>query len=184
MADESTTVVLGIPIPSTDPVFLAIVGTHVLFGLAAVIVGAVAMLSNKRRGRHSRVGTVYFWCLFGVFVTMSAVSFMRWAADYHLFILGALSFAAANLGRAAARRHWRQWPRVHLAGMGTSYVLLLTAFYVDNGPNLPVWRELPNVVFWILPGAVGAPLIVHALYRHPVALAFDHVSRSASKRTV
>jgi hypothetical protein len=34
-----------------------------------VITGAVAMLSNKGRGRHSRFGTVYFWCLFGVFAT-------------------------------------------------------------------------------------------------------------------
>ena len=84
MADENTTVVLGIPIPSTDPVFFAIVGVHVLFGLAALITGAVAMLSKKGRGRHSNLGTVYFWCLFGVFVTMSILSFMRWAENYHL----------------------------------------------------------------------------------------------------
>jgi len=118
MTDENTALVLGIPIPSTDPAFLALVGIHVLFGLATVIVGAAAMLSNKGSGRHSRFGTVYVWSLFGVFVTMSALSFMRWAADYHLFILGALSFAAANFGRAAARRRWRQWPRLHLTGMG------------------------------------------------------------------
>jgi FtsH-binding integral membrane protein len=95
MAIEGTTVVLGIPIPSTDPVFLAIIGVHVLFGLAAVIFGAVAMVSKKGRGRHSDFGTIYFWCLFGVFVTMSALSFMRWSENYHLFILGALSFASA-----------------------------------------------------------------------------------------
>src|SRR4029450_12786244 len=99
MTSENTTVVLGIPIPSTDPVFLAIIGVHVLFGLATVTAGAVAMLSNKGRGRHSNSGTVYFWCLFGVFVTMSALSFMRWAENYHLFILGALSFASAVFGR-------------------------------------------------------------------------------------
>ena len=28
--------------------------------------------------------------------------------------------------------------------MGASYILLLTAFYVDNGKNLPLWRELPE----------------------------------------
>ena len=61
----------GIPIPSTDPVFLAVVGVHVAFGLAAVIAGAVAMLSQKGRGRHSNLGTIYFWLLIGVFVTMS-----------------------------------------------------------------------------------------------------------------
>ena len=83
MTHESITVVLGIPIPSTDPFFLAIVGIHVLFGLAAVTAGAVAMLSNKGRGRHSNWGTTYFWSLLGVFVTMSALSFMRWAENYH-----------------------------------------------------------------------------------------------------
>ena len=122
-------------------------------GLQSVIAGAAAMLSKKGRGRHSNLGTIYFWCLFGVFVTMSALSFMRWAANYHLFILGALSFASAYFGRTAARRHWRQWPRLHLTGMGASYIVMLTAFYVDNGKNLPLWKELPQIAFWFLPGA-------------------------------
>ena len=146
MADQ-TTVVLGIPIPSDDPVFLGVIGIHILFGLAAVITGAVAMLSTKGRGRHSNWGTIYFWCLSGVFATMSALSFMRWADDYHLFVLGTLSFASAYFGRTALRRRWRQWPPLHLTGMGASYVLLLTAFYVDNGKNLPLWRELRDIAF-------------------------------------
>jgi len=108
--DENTTVILGIPIPSTDPAFLTIVGIHVLFGLAAVTTGAVAMLSRKGRGRHSSWGAIYFWCLSGVFATMSALSFMRWVENYHLFILGALAFASAYFGRSAARRRWQQWP--------------------------------------------------------------------------
>ena len=87
MANENPTIVLGIQIPSTDPVFLAIVGVHILFGLAAVAAGAVAMLNKKGRGRHSNWGTIYFWCLFGVFVAMSALSLMRWAENYQLFIL-------------------------------------------------------------------------------------------------
>jgi hypothetical protein len=162
-------------------VFLGNIGVHVLFGLAAVIVGALATLSNKRRGRHSSLGTMNFWCLFAVFATMSAVSFIRWAADYHLFVLGVLSFAAANFGRMPVRLRWREWPRLHLTGMGTSYVLMLTAFYVDNGPNLPVWRELPDLAFWVLPSAIGAPLILYALSGHPVVLAFDRASKSDSK---
>src|SRR6476646_2356043 len=114
MPNESTTVVLGIPIPSTDPVFLTIIGVHVLFGLAAVITGALAMLSQKGRGRHSNFGTIYFWCLFGVFVTMSALSFLRWAENYHLFILGVLSFTSAIFGRIAVQWRLHQWPRLHL----------------------------------------------------------------------
>ena len=163
----------GIPIPSSDPVFLAIVGVHVLFGLAAVITGAIAMLAEKG-GAGTRIsGTTYFWCLAGVFATMGALSIMRWAENYHLFVLGTLSFISALLGRTAARRHWHQWPRVHLTGMGTSYIFMLTAFYVDNGKNLPLWKELPQIAFWLLPGAVGVPLILNALHRHPLVLAFD-----------
>jgi hypothetical protein len=167
----NTTVALGIPIPSTDPIFLSIVGVHVLFGLAAVIAGVVAMLNRKGRGRHSSWGKLYFWFLFGLFGTMSMLSFMRWAENYHLFILGTLSFASACLGRLAAQRRWQQWVRFHLSGMGASYILMLTAFYVDNGKNLPVWRELPQIAFWLLPSAIGVPVIVYTLFRHPLVLA-------------
>jgi hypothetical protein len=62
--------------------------------------------------------------------------------------------------------------------MGASYIFLLTAFYVDNGPNLPLWRRLPDIAFWILPSAIGLPLILRALYRHPTVLAFDRSERS------
>ena len=182
--EQNTTAVLGIPIPSTDPVFLAIVGVHVLFGLAALITGALAMLSKKGSGQHSKLGTLYFWCLFGAFVTMSILSFMRWAQNYHLFILGVLSLASAYLGRSAARRHWRQWPRLHLTGMSASFIFMLTAFYVDNGKNLPLWRELPEIAFWFVPSVIGVPLIVYALFRHPLVLHFDrlkaHIVRSAN----
>jgi hypothetical protein len=182
MSDERTTVVLGIPIPSDDPVFLAVVAIHVLFGLAAVIAGAGAMLSRKGRGRHSTWGVRYFWCLGGVFATMSILSFMRWAENYHLFILGALSFASACFGRIAARTNLWQWPRLHLTGMGLSYIAMLTAFYVDNGKNLPLWRDLPQIAFWILPAILGAPLILRALLRHPLVLSYDHVHQHLDGR--
>ncbi len=54
--------------------------------------------------------------------------------------------------------------------MGLSYILMLTAFYVDNGKNLPLWRELPQIAFWFLPSAVGVPLILYALLWHPLVL--------------
>jgi hypothetical protein len=52
--------------------------------------------------------------------------------------------------------------------MGLSYILMLTAFYVDNGKNLPLWRELPQWAFWVLPGAIGIPIIIRAQLRHPL----------------
>lgn len=176
MAHANTTLALGIPIPSTDPVFLGVVAIHLLFGLAAITSGAVAMLSRKGRGRHARYGALYFWSLCGVFGTLSALSFLRWAENSPLFIIGVVAIASAYLGRSAARQRWRQWPRLHLVGMGLSYIALLTGFYVDNGKNLPLWRALPPIAYWLLPGAIGVPLILNALYRHPFIRAF-HQSR-------
>jgi hypothetical protein len=182
MSPENTTIVFGIPVPSIDPTFLAIVRVHIAIGVVAVAAGALAMLSGKGRGRHSTFGTVYFWSLSGLFVTMSALSFMRWAENVHLFALGALSFALAGFGRVAVRRRWRQRFRLHLASMGVSYVLMLTAFYVDNGKNLPLWRELPQIAFWLLPGIVGAPLILYALMRHPLVLASERLRAPSTDR--
>ena len=50
--------------------------------------------------------------------------------------------------------------------MGTSYIVLMTAFYVDNGPRLPVWDRLPELTFWIVPSLIGIPLVVRAVVRH------------------
>lgn len=160
--------VAGIEIPSADPAFLAMVGIHILLGLTCVVVGALAMLSTKRRGRHSTFGTVYYWCLMVLFGSAMFLSAMRWAEDYHLFILGALSFGSAWLGRTAVRRGWPGRFKVHLTGMGLSYILLLVAFYIDNGRQLPVWKDLPTFTYWLLPFVVGMPIIVWALFRHPV----------------
>ena len=165
---DGTTDIAGIEIPSSNPVFLTIVGVHVLLGLACVIAGAIAMLSQKRPGRHPRNGRIYFWCLAGVFLTATSLAAVRWTHDYHLFILGALSFTAAYLGRRARQHRWRHWVRLHITGMGSSYVLLLIAFYVDNGKSLPLWRGLPPVSYWLLPAAIGIPIIVRALLWHPL----------------
>ena len=157
-------VVFGIPLPSRAPIFLGLVAIHVAFALVAVAAGLLAMLSAKGRGRHCRCGKIYFWALAGVFATMSALSYLRWAEDYPLFLLGAVSFSAALLGRWAVRRGRL---RLHLASMGCSYIVMLTAFYVDNGKSLPLWQELPQLAFWIIPAALGAPIIVYYLFRLP-----------------
>ena len=162
------TTIGGIPLPSDTPLFLAFIALHIAAGLTAVIAGAVAMLSRKRPGRHPLAGTIYYWALAAVSVTMSILAISRWDEDYHLFVLGLLSFVAATIGRTARRRVWPSWARVHTTGMGTSYILMLTAFYVDNGPNLPLWRELPLLAFWILPALIGAPILANALLRHPL----------------
>jgi uncharacterized membrane protein len=168
---DDTGIVFGIPVPSGDRAFLIGVHIHILVGIACVLAGAVAMLSRKGRGRHSRYGAIYYWSLAAVVATATWLSLMRWDENYHLFLLGAFSLLAASLGRTALRRRWHGWARLHIAGMGLSYILMLTAFYVDNGRSLPLWKELPQIAFWLLPAALGLPLLLHAMARHPLARA-------------
>lgn len=165
---DTQSIVAGIPIPSTSPIFLGAVAVHVALGLICVVTGLLAMLSVKRRGNHSNLGTIYHWCLLAVALTAAGLAFVRWAEDAHLFVLGVLSFGSAHLGRTALRKRWSNWPYFHVSGMGASYILLLTAFYVDNGKNLPLWRELPQVAFWVLPSAIGVPIIAYVLRTHPL----------------
>ena len=166
MSASDVTVIAGIEIPSTSPIFLTIVGLHIAVGLACVIAGAVAMLSPKAPGRHPAFGTIYYWCLAAIFLSATALAIVRWREDYDLFLLGALAFAAASMGRAARRGLWHGWTTWHITGMGLSYTVLLTAFYVDNGKSLPFWKELPPISYWIIPAALGLPLIAHALRQY------------------
>jgi hypothetical protein len=40
--------------------------------------------------------------------------------------------------------------------MSLSYVVMLIAFYVDNGKQLPIWKAPPQSLYWLLPVAVAA----------------------------
>jgi len=165
----SETVVAGIVIPSTSAIFLAGVGVHVAFALVAVAAGLGAMLSPKGLRRHRRFGRLYVWALTGVVATAAALALARWAQDKALFVLALIAFAAGWYGRWAQRRAWPGWVRHHIAAMGGSYVTMLTAFYVDNGRSLPIWRSLPTIAYWAVPSLVGAPIILAAMLRHPLA---------------
>ena len=154
--------ILGDQVGSTAPVFLAFLAVHVIAGTTAVITGAIAALTRKGSPRHVRAGRWFYRSITAVFATATALSILRWRQDYHLFIIGAVAFAAATIGYLHRRRH-RPGDAGHIAGMGVGYVAMLTAFYVDNGPHLPLWDRLPPVTFWFLPAAIGAPIITRAI---------------------
>ena len=90
--------ILGIKVPETDPVFLAVLAIHVPAALVSVVSGAVAALSTKGSARHIRSGRVYYWSLGLVFVTATTMAAMRWAEDYHLFVIGSIAFTAGSVG--------------------------------------------------------------------------------------
>ena len=165
---EKETILFGIPIPSDNKLFLAIVAIHIVLGIVCVVSGILAMLNKKGGHVHRLSGRVYFWGLVLVFLTVVPLTIMRWPFNNHLFLLGALSAGAAFFGRRLARNQRPGWTRTHTWCMGLSYVFLLTAFYVDNGKNLPFWNQFPYLFFWVFPAAIGLPIIIYAVLRHPL----------------
>jgi hypothetical protein len=133
------------------------------------VTGAIAALSPKRPATPPG-GTLYSRSLTVVVASAAWLAALCWPQDAYLLVLGTLALAAATLGRTARRRQWRwqrwRWVRLHLTGICTSYILLLTAFYVDNGKHLPIWQRLPHLAYWLVPSAVGLPLVARALTRH------------------
>ena len=157
--------VVGLEIPPAGPVFAGALACHVAAGLTCVVAGALAATAAKRPGRHTRSGTVYLWSLAVVFASATVMAVPRFARDWHLLLIAVVALAAGSLGYLARRRRRRGWLRLHILGMSGSYIALLTGFYVDNGPNLPLWNRLPTVALWVLPSLVGVPLVLRALAR-------------------
>jgi uncharacterized membrane protein len=158
--------VLGLQVSSTSPVFLAILAVHVSAALVAVLTGAGASISRKGSLAHRRCGRWYRGALIPTVLSAAALVAVRPAQDRPLLLLGTAAVVAAVLGRHPGRRGpAAAGDSRHAMAMVTSYLALLTAFYVDNGPHLPLWNRLPSLAFWLGPALIGLPLLGWSLRR-------------------
>lgn len=131
---------------------------HVLAATGGLILGPVAMAARKRRGRHTRAGGVYHWLMLVTCVTAVGMAVLEWGRIWWFVPIAVFSYANALLGYLAVRIRWRGWLQEHIAGMGGSYIALITALLVVNSQPAPMW-------VWFLPTAIGTPLIVVAIAR-------------------
>jgi len=160
---EQLSRLVGAPVTLAFGLLLVV---HIVAGLTCVISGAMALLSKKQPGRHPAFGEVYYAALAVVFVTATGMAALRWTESAYLFVLGCIAFAFGSLGYTVRKRRWPGWLTVHMVGMSLSYIVLLTAFYVDNGPKLPLWDRLPTLAFWIGPSLIGLPFLVRTMRRY------------------
>jgi uncharacterized membrane protein len=157
----------GLVVSSTNPLFLTILAIHVLAALIAVISGAVvALRRDKGSRRHVVIGRWYFRVLIVTAATAVVLAGFAPRRDGVLAVLAVLAAAASTAG-VLHRRRGRAGDRGQIIAMGASYTLMLIAFYIDNGKSLPIWRSLPTVGYWLIPGTVGAAITVLAARRHP-----------------
>ncbi len=161
--------IFGIPLSFFLPLVV-----HAWAGLAAGVTGVAAFSSPKRRGRHHRWGKSYLWAYTLVFLTATILSVQQWSTDAYLFFMAltGYGFALGGYGARCFRQEaWlmhfvgKQWVIVHIVGMIGSYIVLWTAFYVDNAHLIPGLNQLPPLTFWVLPTVIGLPFIVLSISR-------------------
>jgi len=140
---------------------LLFVSVHIPAGLIALIAGIVAMLSRKGARWHRRAGDTYLIAIAVIAATAAGLVATRGPQFNHLLVLAALAAAFAYGGYFIRGSN----QGLHIAAMGLSYVVMVTAFYVDNGPKLPFWNQFPATVFWIGPAVIGLPIIIRAMWR-------------------
>jgi hypothetical protein len=153
--------------------FLPLV-VHALAGLTTGVTGVLAFRAPKSRGRHHQWGKSYLWAYSVVFLTATILSVQRMPSDAYLLVLATLGYGLALCGYVARRFRQeslvrrmvgKRWVVVHIIGVIGSYVVLWTAFYVDNAHLIPGLKELPTLTFWVLPSLIALPFLVVSLSR-------------------
>jgi hypothetical protein len=140
-----------------------LISVHIPAGVIAALAGVGAMLAPKGGAAHLWRGRTYLRALVVVCATGLGLVATRGPHFLHLAPFGIVAAVLGLIGYSVRRR---PSAATHLACMGLSYVAVLTAFYVDNGPKLPGWRLLHPLSFWVLPSLVGMPLVALGLVRN------------------
>jgi hypothetical protein len=153
--------------------FLPLV-VHALAGLTTAITGVITFTRPKHLGSHPTWGVRYLWAYTVVFLTAPILAVQHWPADAYLVILAFTGYGLALIAFGSRRYRllpWMQhllgpwWVVVHLTGMIGSYIVLWTAFYVDNAHLFPGFQKLPILTFWVAPTIIAIPFFVRAFLR-------------------
>jgi hypothetical protein len=136
----------------------AFLALHIVCGAAALTLGAVALLASARRhATREPLLIAYLWSVFATCVTATVLALLDWSRLWWIVPLALVSSILALAGYMAVRRGGPKWVAAH--GLGGSYIALVTALLVVSAGDISATAE---IFAWILPAAVGVPLIVWA----------------------
>ena len=132
---------------------------HVAAGVAGLLLGPLAMVVEKRRGRHTSAGEAYHAAFAVLCASAVVLAVLDWSESWWLALVGAGSYGFALLGYVAAKRRRPGWLIKHVAGQGGSYIAMTSATLVVNWENLTGVQGRESPLPWLLPTLIGTPLI-------------------------
>jgi len=115
-----------------ESLFKIFLYTHICCGFTALIIGLVPILAKKGSQLHNTTGLIYFWAMFGVFLTSQPMALIK--SNPFLFTIGIFSFYFVWTGyRFAKRKNWKQLNRLDKEVMRltllTSIAMIFFAIY-------------------------------------------------------
>ncbi len=141
-------------------IFLSV---HVASGVLALALGPVALLAARSQHRlFPSLRVAYHWTVLLVCATATVVSVLAWSRLWWLVPIAALAYSLALAGHLGSKRDWPAWVRAH--GWGGSYIALVTALLVVAARGVSALLE---AAAWLLPAAIGTPVIVRTHTRRP-----------------
>ena len=119
-----------------DEFILRVLFLHVVFGVIALISGAIALFAEKGKPWHLKSGKIYFWAMTLVFITGIIVAGYRF--NRFLFLIAFLSYYTAFAGvrflklkklHKGQRPKWYDWAAGLLNGLVNAVFLGLGLSY-------------------------------------------------------
>jgi hypothetical protein len=129
---------------------------HIAAGVAGVLLGP-PVLYFAVAGRVPRFAHAYHASVLLVCVSAVVLAVLDFAGLWWFLLVAAGSYAFSLRALIAARHRRPNWLPRYIRGQGGAYIALWTAIVVVSVNQLPV--------VWLIPTAVGAPLIEWLAHR-------------------
>lgn len=133
---------------------------HVAAGSAGLLLVAPVLLVPKRRGWHPMLGRAYLACTGLLCATAYGLVGYDAGRLWPFALISTGTLACAGGGLWFALRRPPGWMSVHLSLMSSSAISFITAFALQMTDF--------NPLAWILPTAIGTPLIARRAARAAV----------------
>ena len=128
---------------------------HVVAGGAALLLGPHSLWAPKRPGLHTRLGEVFFVLVLAVSFSGGALALLFWETRAMFFFIAAGTLASGVLGYAAGKRRRPGWLVAHVAGQGSAYTAMVTAFIVSMWDDLTGIEGTDSPLVFLVPMAAG-----------------------------